>query len=144
MNANLNKHIYDGMKEDVVCKNLENLFSRKISKNKTTLIRRFVILKYKDGNNMVEHIGFYKGIVNKLVSMKMNIDDKMQISLLLSSLPDSWRTLMVTVSNSSPNGVLTMRSVKNNLLNKESRGKEKGEFSSGVFFHEKQERLEKP
>ena len=78
MNANQNKHIYDGTKEDVVCKNLENLFSRKISGNKTALIRRFVILKYKDGNNMVEHIGFFQGIVNKLVSMKMNIDDKMQ------------------------------------------------------------------
>ena len=54
MNANLNKHIYDGTKEDV-CKNFENLFSNKIFGNKTTLIRRFVILKY----NMVEHIGFF-------------------------------------------------------------------------------------
>ena len=85
MNTNLNKHIYDGTKEDFVCKNLENLFSKKIFGNKTTLIRRFVILKYKDGNNMVEHIDFFQGIVNKLVSMKMNIDDKMQTSLLLSS-----------------------------------------------------------
>ena len=51
---------------------------------------------------------------------------------------------MVTASNSSPNGVLTMRSVKNNLLNKETRGKEKGEFSSRVLVNEKQERLEKP
>ena len=59
MNANLNKHIYDGTKEDVVCKNLENLFSMKVFGNKTTLIRRFVILKYKDRNNMVEHIGFF-------------------------------------------------------------------------------------
>ena len=93
---------------------------------------------------MVEHIGFFQGIVNKLVSMKMNIDDKMQTSLLLSSLPDSWGTLMVTASNSSPNGVLTMRSVKNNLLNKETRGKEKGKFSSRVLVNEKQKRLEKP
>ena len=49
MNPNLNKHIYDGMKEDVVCKNLENLFSKKISGNKTTLIRRFVILSTRMG-----------------------------------------------------------------------------------------------
>ena len=49
MNANLNKHIYDGMKEDVFCKNLEKLFSKKISGNKTTLIRRFVILSTRMG-----------------------------------------------------------------------------------------------
>ena len=74
--------------------------------------------------------------MNKLISMKMNNDDKMQTSFHFSCLPDSWGTLMVTVSNSSPNGVLSMRSVKNSLLNKETRGKEKGEFSSRVLVHE--------
>ena len=34
---------------------------------------------------MVEHISSFQGIVNKLVAMKMNIDDEMQASLL-----DSW------------------------------------------------------
>ena len=101
-------------------------------------------MKYKDGNNMVEHISSFQGIVNKLVAMKMNIDDEMQASLLLSSLLDSWETLVVTVSNSTPNGILTMESVKDSLLNEEVRTKEKGESSSGVLVHEKQERQEKP
>ena len=73
-------------------KNLKIFFSRKISRNKTTLNRRLVNLKYKDENNMVEHISSFQGIVNKLVAMKMNIDDEMQASLLLSSLYDSWET----------------------------------------------------
>ena len=78
------------MKVDVVWKKLENIFfSRKTSGNKTTLIRRLVNLKYKDGKNMVEHISSFQGITNKLVAMKMNIDDEIQASLLLSSLPDS-------------------------------------------------------
>ena len=34
-------------------------------------------------------------------------------------------TLVVTVSNSTPNGILTMESVKNSLLNEEARRKEK-------------------
>ena len=82
--------------------------------------------------------------MNKLVAMKMNIDDEMQASLLLSSLLDSWETLVVTVSNSTPNGILTMESVKDGFLNKEARRKEKGESSSGVLVHEKQKRQEKP
>ena len=132
------------MKADVVWKKLENVFAMKTSGNKTTLIIRLVNLKYKDGNNMVEHISSFQGIVNKLVAMKMNIDDEMQASLLLSSLLDSWETLVVIVSNSTPNGILTMESVKDSLLNEEARRKEKGESSSRVLVHEKQERQEKP
>ena len=52
---------------------------------------------------------------------------------------------MVTVSNSTPNGILTMESIKDSLLNEDARRKEKGESSSRVLFHEKKnERQEKP
>ena len=77
MDSTLHEHIYDEMKVDAVWKKLENLFIRKTSGNKTTLIRRLVNLKYKDGNIMVEHISYFQGIVNKLGTMKMNIDDEM-------------------------------------------------------------------
>ena len=86
---------------------------------------------------MVGRINSFQGIVNKLVAMKMNIDDEMQAPLLLSSLHDSYETLVVTVSNSTPNGILTMESVKDSLLNEEARRKEKDESSFGVLVHEK-------
>ena len=89
------------------------------------------------------NISYFQGIVNKLVAMKINIDDDMQTSLLLSSLSDSWETLVVVVSNSTPNEILTMESVKDNLLNEEDKRKEKCESSSRVLVHEKQERQEK-
>ena len=139
----LHEHIYDETKVDVVLKKLENLFCRKTLGNKTTIIRRLVNLKYKDGNNMVYHISSFQGIVNKLFDMKRNIDDEMQSSLLLSSLPDSWETLVVKVSNSTLNEILTIESVKDNLLNEEARRKENVESSSRVLIHEKQERQEK-
>ena len=88
MDLTLYEHIFYETKADV-WKKLENLFAKKTLGNKTTLIKRLINLKYKDRNNMVEHISSFQGIVNKLVSMKMNIDDEMQTSLLLSSLPDS-------------------------------------------------------
>ena len=84
----------------------------KTSGNQTTLIRRLINLKHKDGNNMVDYINSFQGIVNELVAMKMNIDDEMQTSLLLNSLLDGWETLVVTI--------------KDSLLNEEARRKEKG------------------
>ena len=143
LDPTLHEQIYDETKTNVVWKKLEILFARKTSRNKTTLIRRLINLKYKDENNMVEHISSFKDIVNKLVAMKMNVDNEMQASLLLNSLLDSWETLVVTVSNSTPNGILTMESVKDSLLNEEARRKEKGESSSRVLVREKQERQEK-
>ena len=59
MDPTLLEHIYDETKADVVWKKLENIFVKKTSRNKTTLIRRVVNLKYKDGNNMVEYISSF-------------------------------------------------------------------------------------
>ena len=48
MDQTLHEHIYDETKADV-WKKFENLFVRKPSRNKTTLIRRLVNLNSKDG-----------------------------------------------------------------------------------------------
>ena len=69
--------------------------------------------------------------------MKMNLDDEIQASFLLSSLPESWETLVVTVSNPAPNEKLTIDLVKESLLNEDARRKEMGESSSRVLMTEK-------
>ena len=53
----------------------------------------------------------------------MVMDDEMQASLLLYSFLDSWETVVVTISNSVPNGALSIELVKGNLFNKETRRK---------------------
>ena len=53
--------------------------------------------------------------------MKMVMDDELQALLLLSSLPDSWETLVVSLSNSAPGRVLTMSQVISSLFNEETR-----------------------
>ena len=93
--------------------------------------------------NMVDHISSFHGIMNKLVAMKININDEIQASLLLNSLPNSWETLVVTVNNSTPNRTVTIENVKDSLFNEKARRKEKNESSFGVLVHEKQEMQEK-
>ena len=55
--------------------------------------------------------------------MKMVMDDGMQTSLLLCSLPDSWETFVVTINNSILNGALSIELVKGNLFNEETKRK---------------------
>ena len=74
--------------------------------------------------------------------MKINLDEEVQALLLLCSLPDSWNTFVVSLSNSAPDGKLTPDMVKNSLLNEEARRKEKGSHqssSSDAYVAEKKE-----
>lgn len=43
---------------------------------------------------------------------------------MLSSLPDNWETLVVSPSNSSLDGLITLAILKNCMLNKEAKRKE--------------------
>ena len=72
---------------------------------------------------MTDHLNAFQSIVNQLVAMKMLMDDEMQASLLLCSLPNSQKTFVVTISNSIPNGALFMELMKGNLFDEETRRK---------------------
>lgn len=75
---------------------------------------------------MIKHLNTFKGIVNQLTKLDMKIDDKLRTLLLLSFLPESWDTLVVTLSNFSRDEKLAMDSVTNSLLNEESIWREQG------------------
>ncbi|GKV28962.1 hypothetical protein SLEP1_g37944 [Rubroshorea leprosula] len=109
---------------------LEELFERKNALKKASLIRKLVNLKYKEGKNVSEHLNKFQEILNELVTGKLAIDDEVQALILLSSLPDSWETLVVTLSNSTRDGEMTLQLVKDSILSEESKRKEKGIMSS--------------
>ena len=60
-------------------------------------------------------------MVDQLTTMKIILDDELQALLFLSSLPDSWETLVVLMNNSVPNRKLTLDMVIDKLRNEESR-----------------------
>ncbi|KAH9780323.1 hypothetical protein KPL71_008037 [Citrus sinensis] len=68
---------------------------------------------------MTEHTNGFQGLVDQLTTMKIILDDELQPLLLLSSLPDSWETLMVSVNILVPNGKLD----DNGYTNQFSEGK---------------------
>ncbi|GKV11817.1 hypothetical protein SLEP1_g23036 [Rubroshorea leprosula] len=108
---------------------LEELFERKNALKKASFIRKLVNLKYKEGKNVYEHLNNFQEIFNELVIVKLAIDDEVQALILLSSLSDNWETLVVTLSNSTRDGEMTLQLVKDNILSEESRRKEQGIMS---------------
>ncbi|VFQ60569.1 unnamed protein product [Cuscuta campestris] len=88
-----------------------------------------------DGHSVVEHLNDFQGLINQLSSMKLVLDDELQVLLLLSSLPESWETLVVSLSNSAPEGKLTMDVVKSSLLNEEARRRDLSSSSYSVQAH---------
>jgi len=61
-----------------------------------------------------------------LIKAEVKLDDEMQALLLVSLLPASWDTLVAILSNSTPGGKLSMKTVTNSPLIEEARRKERG------------------
>ena len=58
--------------------------------------------------------------------LDMKLDDEIHALCLIDSLPDSWETPVVSLSNSAPDDVLTLKMLKETMLNEENRRKEQG------------------
>ncbi|XP_028113910.1 receptor-like protein kinase [Camellia sinensis] len=115
---------------------LEGMYQSKTAWNKALLMRRLVNLKLKGGISVAEHTSEFQNLVNQLATVKMELDDEMQALLLLSSLPDSWETLVVSLNNSAPEGKLTMSMVTDALFSEEARKKEMGGDQSHALVTE--------
>ena len=74
--------------------------------------------------------------------MNCKFDDNQLATFLLISLPKSWDTLFVSVTNSAPEGKVTSEMVKDRLFNEQSRRKKNGETFEALVS-EKQERRER-
>jgi hypothetical protein len=122
---NIFHHVANDTNAYEMWKKLESMYDRKTTMNKASMIKRLAKLEYRDGSSVIEHWNVFQCHINQLSTMKINFEDEVQALLLLSSMPDSWNTLVVSVSNSAPDGKLTLEMVKNRMLNEEARKKEK-------------------
>ena len=72
---------------------------------KHVLIKKMLGLKLKEGTSCADHLNTFQGIMNQLSDMGIKFDDEIQGLFLLGSLPDSWETFRMSLSNSASNGV---------------------------------------
>ncbi|KAH7576302.1 hypothetical protein JRO89_XS01G0031200 [Xanthoceras sorbifolium] len=68
---------------------------------------------------------------NKLEQlMGINFDDEVFALMMLASLPESWETLKISITNTAPNGVVNMELLKSGILNEEMRRRSQTSSSS--------------
>ena len=118
-------HVSQKTNAEALWEKSKGLYERKTAQNKAFMARKLVNLKLKEGRSVAEHFSKFQDLVNQMITMKLIIDDGLQVLLRLSSLPDSWENLVVSLRNSAPNGVLQLAMVKDSLF-KETRRKDMG------------------
>ncbi|GJU39676.1 putative RNA-directed DNA polymerase [Tanacetum coccineum] len=70
-----------------------------------------------------------QGIINQLAGMGIKFEDGIQGLWLLGTLLDTWETFRTSLSDSVPDGVITMELAKGGILNEEARRKSQGSSS---------------
>ena len=108
---------------------LEQLYARKTGNNKLFLIKRLIQLKYHDGTPITDHLNAFQGIINQLAGMGIKFEDEIQGLWILGNLPDSWETFRTSLSNSAPDGIISMELAKGSILNEEMRRKSQASSS---------------
>ena len=106
---------------DILWRKLKTIYKQPTVHNKANLMKRLVNLKYKEERSITEHTSEFRGLVDQLTTIKIILDDELQVLLLFSSLSDNWETLMVSVNNLASNEKLTLDIVIDKLQNKESK-----------------------
>ena len=119
-------HVSEETDAEELWKKLESLFEKKTAAKKAFLFKEMINMKFNEDKSVVVHLNDFQNVTNQLATMGMKIGDEILAFFLLGTLPDSWETFVVTLTNSASDGVLSMDTVKNNMLNKEIRRKAVG------------------
>ncbi|RDY06570.1 hypothetical protein CR513_09415, partial [Mucuna pruriens] len=144
-----NYHLWKGKVKDLLFLKkmhllIESLYISKYGNNKLFLLNSIMSLKFKKGTSLLDHLNEIQGIINQMSEMGIKFEVEILGLLLLNSLPESWETFKVSITNSAPNGVVSLQMVKGSVLNKEMRRKAQGSSSqSEVLVIENRGRSQK-
>ena len=88
-----------------------SIYENNSASNKVFLMRKLYILKMKESSRVTAHLNEFDNLFAQICAQRMQIDDEMKAIHLLCSLPPSWDTFCIAISNSAPNGTLVYNDV---------------------------------
>ena len=81
-------------------KALTNMYEKSSAMNKVYLMRRLFNLQMSESGSVADHINEFNMIVSQLSSVDINFEDEIKALILMSSLPESWDTVVARISSS--------------------------------------------
>jgi hypothetical protein len=79
---------------------LAKLYEKPSASNKVFLMKRLFNMNMLEGGSIAGHLNEFNMVTNQLNSIKLDFDDEVRALLILCSLPESWDSLVMDVSNS--------------------------------------------
>ncbi|RDX84565.1 hypothetical protein CR513_34368, partial [Mucuna pruriens] len=116
---NVYNHIASEIDAKTLWEKIESLYASKCGNNKLFLLNSIVSLTFKEGTSLSDHLNEFQGIIDQMSGMGIKFEDEILGLLLLNSLPESWETFKISITNSTPNGVFSLQMVKGSVLNEE-------------------------
>ncbi|MCO5605309.1 hypothetical protein L7F22_059491 [Adiantum nelumboides] len=113
-----------------VWQKLNAVYEKTTPINQVHLMQKLVGMQLDESKSAAEHLSLFTSILSQLQDSGLPpFDDKLKAIFLLMTLPDSWETLVVSLSN-NPN--LTFNGVRGSILNEKIRRKASGEGGSSA------------
>ena len=80
--------------------NMYRKLSALLAMNKVYLMRKLFNLQMSEGGSVASHINRFNMIVSQLSSVEINFEDEIKALILMSTLPESWDTIVAAISSS--------------------------------------------
>ena len=102
--------------------------------NKVYLMRRLFNLQMSETGSVSDHINEFNMIVSQLNSVDINFEDEIKALILMSSLPESWDTVVAAISSSRGSEKLKFDEIRDVFLSKSIRKREVGDSVLSVLI----------
>ncbi|RVX07261.1 Retrovirus-related Pol polyprotein from transposon TNT 1-94 [Vitis vinifera] len=110
-------------------KALSGMCEKSSANNKVHLMKKLFNLKMAENASVAQHLNEFNTITNQLSYVEIDFDDEIRALVVLVSLPNSWKAMRMTVSNSMGKEKLKYNDIRNLILVEEIRGRDAGETS---------------
>ncbi|MCO5600003.1 hypothetical protein L7F22_054111 [Adiantum nelumboides] len=102
---------------------LSVLYEKQTAASQVSWLKKLVDLKMKEGTPMSNHLNEFNTIYSQLSAQGVRFDEPVRAMFLLITLPESWETFRIALSNSAPPNGLSIAGVEGILLTEETNRK---------------------
>ena len=114
-------------------KALSNMYEKPSAMNKMYLMRRLFNLQTSEGGPIADHINEFNMIISRLSSVEINFKDEIKALILMSSLPESWDTVVAAINSSRGSDKLKFGEIRDVVLSESIRKRETGDSSGSAL-----------